>query len=365
MSSDNEKTCYRQMIAAVRQKRDRLPVSSQIRLALPDLLLKELRQRVDVTSAADLRYSPWPPLVGFMDHLPDTAIGELDGDLELVIRHGKRRKPNEVSQFLRAKTGDSRAWYGGLFDVWAKATLVRQRVEVDLDVPLPNGRDTDIRVKVGDRHFRIEGTVITQDDESRDVWDRFVKDKRADPTKILMRPGPYDPHDAKGPGLYYNALRFYAKVYDKIAKKLDADKSQCADDEPNVLLVSFAGAGLRPNDPGWGWALDELFDDQPSIGGRLVPAEGLRDISLSAWVDFTASELCRSGEITVEDYDSRMADYTRIMSAPRRLGGILVFRNCELLGARVNYNARQECRITHAEMAELERLLSRAATYSV
>lgn len=105
-------------------------------------------------------------------------------------------------------------------------------------------------------------------------------------------------------GQYYNTFRLYAKVYDKIAKNLDPNKSQCADDEPNVLLVSFSGAFVHPEKPGWGRALNELFDDQPKMGGRIIPAPHVTDISLGAWIAFTAGELASRGVISAEEYDA-------------------------------------------------------------
>src|SRR5439155_19723343 len=80
-------------------------------------------------------------------------------------------------------------------------------------------------------------------------------------------------------------LRFYAKVFDKLAKDLNPSKSQFADDEPNVFLVSCSGLGVRSDNPGVGWALDKLFADQPKIARTVVP-ESFIDISLGAWVDF-------------------------------------------------------------------------------
>ena len=39
----------------------------------------------------------------------------------------------------------------------------------------------------------FDAVKVAQDDESREVWDRFFDDKKVDPDKTLMRPGPYDP----------------------------------------------------------------------------------------------------------------------------------------------------------------------------
>ena len=245
-----------------------------------------------------------------------------------------------------------------------RARVLRSGCEVEFEAPLANG-DSDMRARVNGRHFRIENTVIADSDEDRQGFDNYLAARKQDPEAIWMRPGKFDPPNARGPSPYYNTLRLYAKVYDKIAKNLDPDKSQCEEDEPNVLLVSFSGAFVHPWKPGWGWALDELFDSQPSMGGRIIPAPHLTDISLDAWVMFTAEDLVRRGVISVEHYEARIDDYQRIMSAPRRLGGILIFKNCTLATARINYNASDECQITHAEMAELERIFTAPCGYAL
>ena len=80
---------------------------------------------------------------------------------------------------------------------------------------------------------------------------------------------------------------------------------------------------------------------------------------------FTAENLVRQGKISIEQYHARIDDYHRIISAPRRVGGILIFKNCTLATARINYNATGECSITHAEMAELERIFTATCGYAI
>ena len=226
---------------------------------------------------------------------------------------------------------------------------------------MPNGRDSDMRAVVNGRHFRIENTVIAESDDDRQSFNNYLAAKKQDPDVLWEQSS----DDVRGPSPYYNSLRLYAKVYDKIAMNLDPDKSQCAEDEPNILLVSFSGAFVHPDKPGWGWALDELFDDQPNMCACAKMPPHLQDISLHRWVMFTAEDLFRRGVISAEQYDARLQDYHGIMSAPRRLGGILVFKNCTLATARINYNATDECSITHAEMAELERIFTAPCGYDL
>ena len=80
---------------------------------------------------------------------------------------------------------------------------------------------------------------------------------------------------------------------------------------------------------------------------------------------FTAEDLVRRGLTSVEQYDARIRDYRRIIAAPRRLAASWLFKNCALAAARVNYNAMDECSITHAEMAELERIFTAPCGYAL
>lgn len=360
MSEPDGKDCYREMVASVREKRDQLPPNGFLRGALPDSLLDSVLQHIESNELKDLRYGYWPPALGIVDYYPVNVLKLFEADIAQVVQASGARMEKQLPQFLQAGPRDKLGpWYGGLFDVWAKTTALKSGLPVQLDYMLPNGRDHDIRIVLGDRPFHIENTVITQDDESQDVWDRFLVDKRLDPKKVLIRPGAYCPVDAKGPSPYYDALRVYAKVFDKIAKNLDPAKSQCANGEPNVLLLSFAGPGVSPESPAVGWVLDELFADQPRMVHTVAP-DGITDISLDAWIDFTATDYIRRGSMTVEFY---CENFRAIMEAPRRLGGIMLFDGARLAGSRANYNADEGCRISHGEMVQLEQLFGAGSPY--
>lgn len=199
----------------------------------------------------------WPPFFVFLMAAKDEQLCALEHDLNLVLENCDHKR---LTQFLRANANGWRIWYGGLFDMWVRSALLRQNREVEFDALLPNGRDSDVRLKMGQKWVRLESTVLSQDDEWKLVWDRYHDAQGAGATGGLSRPGEYDPPNARGPSVYYNMWRFYAKVYDKATEKLDPDKSQFADDEPNVLLVSFCSIGGFTGSFGsYGWALDELF----------------------------------------------------------------------------------------------------------
>ncbi len=67
----------------------------------------------------------------------------------------------------------------------------------------------------------------------------------------------------------------------------------------------------------------------------------------------TANGLIASGKMNVDFFIERFSD---IISAPRKLSGILLFDDKALVDARVNYNADDASRISHREIAALEDL---------
>lgn len=349
-SDDREKSHYIDSINSVRAKIAVLGTKSHLAMSVPDEVLSRLEDRVRNTPASDLLFGYWPPAYGLIASTSLEDIRSMDDEIHLVIERSDPAKAKELVGFLRASEKEKNgAWYGGMFDIWSKGVVIRSGLPAEFDRPLPNGRDHDIRLELDGVEWSLENTVITQDDESIEVWNHFLVDKRSDPGRALVRPGPYCPPHAKGPSPYYDALRVYAKVFDKIAKNLDPDKSQFAVAEKNLLLLSFSGFGVDALSPAAGWALDELFADQPR-GKR----EGSgTDITLEAWVDITARGLINRGKMDIDFFIERFAD---IISAPRRLSGIFLFDDKELVGSRVNYNADDASRISHREIAALEDL---------
>jgi hypothetical protein len=358
-SESNFRDYHRAEIDEVRQKRCLLGAKSYVGAALTDEILEEVSTRVESAREPDLTYGYWPYIFSFFAVHSEEALGELDADIDLVLIRTDSSRKNSVTKFLSTMDRRTGVWYGGLFEVWSKATFIRRGTDVQLDVAMPNGRDHDISAVIGGRVFHFECTVLTEDDESRAVWGRFLEHKRLNPDQVLVRPGPFCPPVAKGPSHYYEMLRLYAKVFDKLAKNLDPARSQFAEGEPNLVLTCFAGPGVGFERPGVRWGFEELFANNPKIARTVVP-ESFTDISLDAWAKFTANELIAQGKMNVEWY---CENSSRVLEAPRRLAGALAFNNSRLAGARVNYNAWEKCTMSHADMAELERLLTGSAKY--
>jgi hypothetical protein len=240
--------------------------------------------------------------------------------------------------------------------VWVKARAIKALTDTTIEPILPGGRNPDVRARANERVVCLEATVVTEDDESRAVWKRYEREK--EPEEFLIRPGRFCPPDAKGPSLYYDARRLYAKVYDKLARNLDPNATQCAEDEPNVLLVSFVSVGGRTH--GVNWALHELFLPQPWHPKSDSPESW--DVSLPVWMEHHAEGLISKGKLSPSTYGS---NERRLLDAPRKLGAILLFDGFELAHARMNYNALPACAIQHADLAELERVFCQKPPYSI
>lgn len=344
----DDKDYYLKMPQEVRQKLSSMLPTGYVRSALSDSYLLEIEARIQREKSETLEWGYWPPLFLFVYRSPVTAIQSLENDLSLVIKRSSR-SPDELTDFLKAQPQDDRKWIAGLFEVFVKSTLLKKKGDgVILDRLLPSGRDSDVQIGMGSRQFRLECTVLTDSDEDRLVWDKYMEAKKQDDNATLVRPGRFDPPNAKGPSLDYDCLRFYAKVYDKLAERLDPTKSQLDENVPNVLLISVGTRlSLGSTNPGIGWALDELFADQPK------PRTSDR-LSLSNWLDFYANELSSKGLLDLSNYQQL---FHEIVSAPRKLGGVLLFDRCSLKCSRVNYNANPSCKLSHPEIAQLEELL--------
>jgi len=356
----NDKATFFEELAEVQAKCNYLPEASLLRQALCDGILDQVARKVQETPVAELSFAFWPYLYGLFAIHSIEAIAALDADVCTVVEHSNSDKVADIKRFLRTSEGKRHGdWFGGLFDVWIKSIACRSGLPVEFDRPLSNGRDNDICLQMNGRRFHIEGTAFTTDDETDEVWKRYCTDLRDDPSTILTRPGRYCPPNAKGPSLYYETLRFYAKVFDKLAKDLDPTRSQFADDAPNLLFVSFSGQGVGSDRPSVGWALDELFAAQPRSTPRNEQSS-VPDITMYGWIDFRAKELMRNNKMQPQWYCDHSHE---VIAAPRRLGGILLFDGCRLMRSRVNYNSNAECSITHREIADIERLFNWQTPY--
>ena len=316
-----------------------------VRAVLTDAYVDECRAWV--RNEGDLENALWPPLLPYAMmpwHSPQ-QLRLLDADVRSIRDH-PTSDPMTAVRWLAAKGADGRLWRGGLFETSVKARALafattREDWTVAFDVPLPSGRNVDIVLTSGDRSYFLECTVITESDEDQEVHAAWTKARKKDPRLLLARPGPFDTPTSKGASAYYDANRFYIKIFDKLQKDGDRSRTQTSDDYPNLLLLScfpVFGSPL-PFSPGLGWALSELFSRQPNMGSvkTMPPNSPVADISLLAFLRSV--------------WPATALD---LLECPGRLSGVLTFNCLGLDGGRINYNANKAQQLTHLEMACLE-----------
>lgn len=265
-----------------------LPADGPIRAVLSGAYFDEHRSWASASS--DIENALWPPLLAWVMMRSHTLeeLRLLDADIK-AIRDHPSSSPEAAVRWLSASNTEGRVWRGGLFETSMKARALGYAESTDnssvaFDVPLPNGRNVDIVLTLGDRSYFLECTVITESVEDEEVHAAWMEARKEEPGLLLGRPGRFDPPNSKGPSPYYETNRFYIKVFDKLQKNGDPARTQTSDHNPNVMLLScfpIFGSPL-PFSPSLGWAMDELFDGQPNMGAVKVlpPQSSLPDISL-------------------------------------------------------------------------------------
>lgn len=316
-----------------------------LRFALSDEFFSGIEARLEGPLSG---WSTWPPLFRFAADERGEHLADLNDALLAVRSRTRPEKQAGLEGWLTADDGDAgtRLWRCGIFELAVKTRFLEAAEDVDFDYVLDNGRDIDIRATVAGRPMCFEATVLTESDEDQGVWARFMAVKSADEDAVLIRPGKYDPEEAKGPSPYYDCSRVYSKVYDKLAKKWDSARSQLSAVEPNVILLSvWTGFGMPYTaSQGIGWALDELLADQPNMGAiKEMTREGVTDVSLAT---FLRREAPPGAEF-------------ELIQSPRRIGAVALFNEARYSSSRVNYNAADVNLLSHAEVVAVEGILNR------
>lgn len=322
------------MINTVQAQLNALSPGSLIKKYFPTSRLDKIRQKVEAGNVKELEWAYWQPLFLFLRNQTESAIAALDNDIAAVVaRTGQSEE--KVCEFLRDerdRDGDG-PWMAGLFEVFSKAALLKSGVlSVEaLDWALPNGRNVDARVRIGQHYICVECTTRGESEAGKQRWQYHCEALADNPDRI------YERHDA-----YTAGRMLYGTVYNKLAPNWIVSKSQLCPDSPNLLLISLhrVVSDLRPDALSIGWALDELFGSQPN--GGTTP------ISLQTYL--------------LHD-ERRHSQFSELIAAPTQISGVLLFDNCKLAQARINYNACKTCRISHEEMALLEKVFSQPPPY--
>lgn len=353
-------------LADIRNKLESLPEGAHIRNAIDNNEIPDFIIQIENTPVDEVQWLSWPPLFLFLNRHSIEEIIAFESDIDIIFSKTDIIKQSNIINPLKVKPSEKQwkgKWYGGLFEIFAKSCILKKgELPVELDYPLRNGRDIDIQIGIDEKLFSLECTVITDSEEDRQVWDKYLAARKLNPEKILFRPGEFDSPNSNAPSHAYDCLRVYDKIYDKIAKKLDLHKSQLSENSPNILLISFnTDPEIRPSASSWGvgWALDELFSDQSRthVILKLGPSR-IIDISLLAYLLFTEKRLKDAGENLNPNRDRSYFD--KLINAPKGISAIMLFDKCLFKAARINYNAKKACRISHKEMAKLEDLFASA-----
>ena len=329
-----DKNYFFDMVATVREKLNHRPEGSLIRKCFSNIRLEEIDRRIADSDAKNLERAYWQPFFLFLKDASEAAINSLDDDLQTVLD----RSPQEdaqVCRFLKDESESDSRWMGGLFEVFAKVALLKSDLlSVDaIDQTQSNGKDIDAKVTIGQRTIGVEMTTLGESDESKRRWRNHCEALEEDPSASF-----YDRQDA-----YTQGRRLFDKVYEKIAPGFDATRSQLLPNASNLLLIGLSPliSDLTPRSSSIGWALDELFSSQPS-GNK-------SQVSLAAYLQHKLNG--KSGLLQ------------EMLAAPRQVSGILLFHGCTLGHARINYNAAHQSRISHSEMAIVERILAQPPAY--
>lgn len=365
MQHSDVRQAYRNMVTTVREKLEQLPKECRVRTIFTNKMLQEIIHEIEIKNIDEFRGSTWPPLFCFVESQSISVIQAFQSDIDLVIKHSGGKKIDEIIRFLSVKKGrEDRYWVAGLFEIFIMSRFLKENeISAKIDHSLPNGRNVDVAAEINGKQFCFECTVITESEEDRNVWDKYMKAVRRDPNVSLVRPGNFDGPDYRSPSPYYDCVRFYDKVYDKLAKDLDPAKDQMCESSPNVLLVSIHSprAHLSATGQGVGWALDELFIDQPRnrTASRSSTNDSI-DTSLVGWLNFKVKYLNKTSHFDMVKFNQVSND---LINAPRKIGGILLFDDCTLKKARVNYSAKEECKLSHNEMSIIENILKEPPMY--
>lgn len=333
MSADDKRYFY-DMVVTVGEKLKHCQEGSLIREYFPDTRLKEIENKIARSDAKDLEWGYWQPFFLFLKNATEAEINAFDNDLQMVSHQTPQGK-SQVCKFLKDESENDSKWMGGLFEVIAKSALLKcDLLSVGaLDWKLSNGKVIDAKITIGQRTVGVEMTTLGESETSKKRWQDHCEAIKEDSGESF-----YDRQDAHTQG-----RRLFEKVYEKIATGFNPTKSQLLPEAPNLLLIGFSPliSDLTPTSPSIGWALDELFARQPNQNTSLN--------SLEAYLRHNCG--------------AQDGDVAELLSAPSQISGVLLFHQCRLKVARINYNAREAYRLTHEEMACFEKALACPPVY--
>jgi len=330
VTNHEDKNYFFDMIAIVREKLAHRQAGSFIGTYFTKARLEDIKKKIALSDTKDLEWASWQPFFLFLKDASEVEIDALDSDLRIVLDKAPASE-DQLCQFLKDETENDNPWRGGLFEVFAKAALLKSSaftVEA-FDWNLPNSRNIDATVRIGQCVVGVEITSRGDSAAAKGRWEKHCAD-------VLTKDSDQafcESQDAYAPGRW-----LYGTVFNKIAPGFDSTKSQLLPEAPNLLLIRLSSviSDLRPESPSIGWALDELFAGRSST-----------DTSPISLREYLTRNLSGQEGIVNE-----------LLAAPSQVSGIFLFdHRCRLKVIRINSNAREKCRLSHEELAIFEKAL--------
>jgi hypothetical protein len=214
------------------------------------------------------------------------------------------------------------------------------------------GRNPDIKIELSSRDFIVECTVLNESTEYQNARQKYLGYHKKS-SKVTESISSCHDSNSKGPHWDYDCIRFYQKVYDKLAHHLILEKSQFCSDLPNILCISLNGINTSlSKSKGVSWAIDELFS---SFHTRPKYEDGILDTSLEGWLHIYKNELLEEKKLNSNYFKD---NYYEIIYAAKKISAIYLFDKYTLMESRINYNAHNANRITHEEAATLDKIMS-------
>lgn len=229
---------------------------------------------------------------------------------------------------------------GNIFELSVKKRLQNTlATSISFDVPLPNGRDIDVRAIVAGVPLNIECSIIGESESDTEYWDDLIEGEEAVRFE-LERWGIRYEHEPsiRNGDPYADARRLYVKAFDKLASKADYTKCQLSTTEPNLLCfgmpapTSISARGIETD-----WGIEGLFEPQlPGVIKAVSPHMKEADLTLRGFLEFAISEMISQGKIDHWPPDRVIEE---MLQLPRLIGGVALFDGLRLVRIERNNNA--------------------------
>jgi len=175
------------LVDTVGAKLKELPVNCHIRKHFPDSRLDQISKKIEESHCKDLEWGYWQPFFLFLKTTHVAAIQALENDLQMVMERTSSRREAKLVEFLNDEQERGSSWSAGLFETFVKAAFLKNKgVSVSaLDSDLPNQRNIDVKLQIGERKFCVECTTMGSSEADKTRWEKHCEKLKADPNACL------------------------------------------------------------------------------------------------------------------------------------------------------------------------------------